>query len=79
VGSSIDNGIVLLSESSSWMDVLDVLASGMIGSRGYSAKAFFNSWTFCGHCESINCLTALLVAVVGTLDISPDGDDTMQL
>jgi hypothetical protein len=29
-GSSMDNGIVLLSESSSWMDIFDVLASGMI-------------------------------------------------
>jgi hypothetical protein len=34
VGSSIDNGTILLSESFDWMDVLDVLASGMIGSRG---------------------------------------------
>jgi hypothetical protein len=34
VGSSIDNGTILLSESFNWMDVLDVLASGMIGSGG---------------------------------------------
>jgi hypothetical protein len=47
VGSSIDNETVLLSESSDWMFVLDVLASGMIGSGGGgdSAKAFFNSWS----------------------------------
>jgi hypothetical protein len=38
-GSSVDNRIVLLSESFDWMDVLTILASGMIGSRGNSAKA----------------------------------------
>jgi hypothetical protein len=41
--SSVDNGIVLLSVSSDWMDVLEFLASGMIGSGGDSAKACFNS------------------------------------
>jgi hypothetical protein len=30
----VDNGTVLLSESSGWMDVLEVLASGMTGSGG---------------------------------------------
>jgi hypothetical protein len=30
----MDNGTVLLSESSSWMDVLEVLASGMTGCGG---------------------------------------------
>jgi hypothetical protein len=45
-GSSVDNGIVLLSVSSGWMDVLEVLASGITGSRGAdSAKAGFNSWS----------------------------------
>jgi hypothetical protein len=40
-GSSMDNGILLLSVSSGWMDVL---ASGMTGSGGGdSGKACFNS------------------------------------
>jgi hypothetical protein len=42
-GSSMDNGIVLLSASSDWMDILDVLALGMIGSGWDSAKACLNS------------------------------------
>jgi hypothetical protein len=33
-GSFVDNEIVLLSVSSGWMDVLDVLALGMTGSGG---------------------------------------------
>jgi hypothetical protein len=44
-GSSIDKGIVLLSESSGWMDVLEVLASGMTRSRGDLVKACFKSWS----------------------------------
>jgi hypothetical protein len=42
--SSVDNGIILLRVSSSSMDVLEALASGMTGSRGDSTKACFNSW-----------------------------------
>jgi hypothetical protein len=30
----MDNKMVLLSESFDWMDILEVLASGVIGSRG---------------------------------------------
>jgi hypothetical protein len=41
----MDNGIVLLSVSSGWMDILEVLTSRMIRSRGDSAKACFNSWS----------------------------------
>jgi hypothetical protein len=37
------NGIVLLSVSSGWMDILEVLASSMTGSRGDLAKAYFSS------------------------------------
>jgi hypothetical protein len=37
-GSSVDNGNILLSVSSDWMDILEVLASGMIGSGGDSTK-----------------------------------------
>jgi hypothetical protein len=44
--SSVDNGIILLGVSSGWMDVLEVLASGMTGSEGDSAKACFNSWSY---------------------------------
>jgi hypothetical protein len=39
-GSTVDNGMVLLSESSDWMDVL---ASGMTRSGGDSTKAYFRS------------------------------------
>jgi hypothetical protein len=45
-GSSIDNSICLLSASSSWMDVLEVLESGMTGSGEGgvdSAKDSFSS------------------------------------
>jgi hypothetical protein len=44
-GSSVDNRIVLLSESSDWMDILEILASGMARSREDSAKAYFKSWS----------------------------------
>jgi hypothetical protein len=71
----------LLSESSGWMDALDVLAPGMIGPEGKgggdSAKAFLNSWTFYGCCEPISGLAVLPITVVDMLDVSFDGDDTM--
>jgi hypothetical protein len=41
----VDNRIILLSVSSGWMDVLEVLASGIIGFRGDSTKAWFSSWS----------------------------------
>jgi hypothetical protein len=41
----MDNGMVLLSESSNWMEILEVLTSGMTGSGGDSAKAYFKSWS----------------------------------
>jgi hypothetical protein len=46
-GSSLDNGTILLRESSSCMDVLEVLALGMTGSGrgGDLAKAYLNSWS----------------------------------
>jgi hypothetical protein len=44
-GSSMDNRIVLLSKSSDWMNVLEVLASGMTGSGGDSAMSSFKSWS----------------------------------
>jgi hypothetical protein len=45
-GSSVDNRIVLLSVSFSWMDVLEVLASDMTESGVDLAKACFNYWSF---------------------------------
>jgi hypothetical protein len=42
-GSSVDNRMVLLSESSDWMDVLEVLASCMTRFGEDSAKACFRS------------------------------------
>jgi hypothetical protein len=77
VGSSVDNGTILLSESSGWMDVLDDLASGMIRSRGGLGQGCLQFLEFCGHRESVSRLTALLVVVIGALDASPNGDETV--
>jgi hypothetical protein len=44
-GSSIDNGIYLLSASSNWMDILEVLELGMTGSGGNSSRTSFSSWS----------------------------------
>jgi hypothetical protein len=41
----MDNGTVLLSESSGWMDILEVFASGMTGSEAESVKSYFKSWS----------------------------------
>jgi hypothetical protein len=41
----MDNRIILMSVSSDWMHVLEVLASGNTESGGDSAKACFNSWS----------------------------------
>jgi hypothetical protein len=59
------------------MDVLDVLASGIIGSGGALGQGFHQFLELCGRHESVGCTIALLVAVVGALDVSPDGDDTV--
>jgi hypothetical protein len=40
-GSSVDNGTCLLSVSSSWMDVLEVLELGMTGSGGGLDQGLF--------------------------------------
>jgi hypothetical protein len=55
-GSSGDSGIILLSESSNWMDILDVLASDMIGSGWDSTNAFFNSW------NSVDTISMLVIS-----------------
>jgi hypothetical protein len=61
------------------MDVLDDLASGMIrsGGGGGLGQGCLQFLEFCGHRESISRLTALLVVVIGALDASPNGDDTV--
>jgi hypothetical protein len=56
---------------------MDILASGLIGSEGDSAKAF-SFLELYGCREFIDCVTAHLVTVVSTLDVSLDGDDTVQ-
>jgi hypothetical protein len=55
-GSSEGNRIVLLSVSSDWIDVLEVVASGMTKSGGNSAKAYFSSWS------STDAISLLLVS-----------------
>jgi hypothetical protein len=67
----VDNGIVLLSVSSGWMDVL---ASDMTESRGYSAKAYFSSWSS-ADASSLSAVSQLSIVVESPLDVSPDGDD----
>jgi hypothetical protein len=75
-GSSVDNGIVLLSVSSSWMDILEVLASGMTRSGGGLGQDLLQLLELYGCRQSISYLATLLIAVKSPLDISPDGDDT---
>jgi hypothetical protein len=62
------------------MDVLEVLELGMIGSggagRGFN-QGLFQLLEFCGCYHSVGHLTAFLVAVIGSLDVSPDGDGSM--
>jgi hypothetical protein len=74
----VDNGIILLSVSSSWMDVLEVLASGMTGSRGGLGQGLLQFLELCGHHQSVSYLATLPVIVKSPLDVSPDGDDTTQ-
>jgi hypothetical protein len=62
----MDNGIVLLSVSFNWMDIL---AAGMTGLGGDSDKACFNSWS---STDASN-LATLPVAIES--QVSPDGDD----
>jgi hypothetical protein len=67
----------LLSESSDWMDIL---ASGMIGSRGGGVldQGFIQFLELCGCGEYVDHLAALLITVIGVLDVSPDGDDDVR-
>jgi hypothetical protein len=69
----VDNEVVLLSASSGWLDVLEVLASGMTGSGWDLAKACFNSWS--SAYASNGYLATLPAAIKSLLDVFPDGDD----
>jgi hypothetical protein len=63
------------------MDVLEVLASGMIGSGGGGAglgQGLLQVLELCGRHESVGHLATLPVVVIGLLGVSPDGDDTMR-
>jgi hypothetical protein len=59
------------------MDILDVLASGMTTSGGLS-HGLLQLLELYGRHEPVSHLAALPIAVLGMLDVSPDGDDTVQ-
>jgi hypothetical protein len=73
--------IILLSESSNGMDVLEVLDSGMIGIWGGGAldQRLLQILELYGRRESIGRLTTLPVTAIGLLDVSPDGYGTTAL
>jgi hypothetical protein len=50
----------------------------MTGSGGGLGQGLFQLLEFCGCCQSIGHLAALLVVVIGSIDVSPDGDDSMR-
>jgi hypothetical protein len=79
-GLSGERETVLLSESSGLMDILGALASGMTRSRGGGglSQGLLSPLEFYGCCEPVGRLTALPIIVIGVLDVSPDGDDTMR-
>jgi hypothetical protein len=77
----MDNGIILLSVSSGWMDVLEVLATGTTwsGGGGGGTRPRLASTLEALRMPSVyQFLVALPVVVKSLLDISPDGDDTMR-
>jgi hypothetical protein len=61
----VDNGIDLLSVSSSWMDVFEVFASGMTGSRWWGGlnQGLLQLLVLYGHRKFVSCLTTLCIAV----------------
>jgi hypothetical protein len=71
----MDNGDALLSVSSGWMYILEVLASGMTGSGGGLSQGLLQLLQFYRCHQSVSCLATLSVTVKSPLDISPDGDD----
>jgi hypothetical protein len=78
--SSVDSRIVLLSVSSGWMDIFEVLALSMTesGGRGGLGQGLLQLLELYRLYEYVGHLAAPLVAVIGMLDVSPDGDDTSQ-
>jgi hypothetical protein len=74
----MENRIVLLSVSSSWMDVLEVLATSMTRLGGGLGQCLLQFLELYGCQQSVSSLTALSIAIESPLDVSPDGDDTMQ-
>jgi hypothetical protein len=77
-GSSIDSGIYLLSVFSSWMDILEALESSTTRFRGGGVlgQGPFQLSEFCECCQSVGHLVALPVTIIGSLDVSPNGDDS---
>jgi hypothetical protein len=73
----MDNETVLPSESSGWMDILEVIASSMIGSGEGHNQGFLQVIELYGCREFVGHLTTLLDIVIDTLDVSPIRDDTM--
>jgi hypothetical protein len=67
-GSSIDNGIVLLSESSDWMDVLALGMTGSLGAGGLG-QGLLQVLELYGSRESVDRLTTLPVVVIGPIDL----------
>jgi hypothetical protein len=58
------------------MDFLEVLESGTTGLGGGGiSQGLFQLLELWGCCQSVSHLTALLVAVIGLLDVSPNGND----
>jgi hypothetical protein len=73
----MDNGIVLLSVSSSWMDMLEVLASDMTGYGGGGlGQSLLQLLELCRRHQSVGSLATLPVTVKSPLDVSPNGEDT---
>jgi hypothetical protein len=64
--------------SFSWMDVLEVLASGMTGSGGGGGRlsqGLLQLLELCRCRQSVSCLTTLSVIVKSPHNVSSDGDD----
>jgi hypothetical protein len=75
-----ESGIVLLSLSSGWIDSLEVLDSGMIGSWGDSVKVFFKSESS-ADANSASTVSQLLGRShrLTSNYISFDGDDSIRV
>jgi hypothetical protein len=72
-GSSMDNSICLLSVSSDWINFLEFLESDMTrsggGRGGGLGQSFLQLLELCRCCQSVSHLTALLIIVIGPLDV----------